>query len=233
MSQNDELKKAWQKQLNDNRNGVSDFWRANAAYWQTVSDIMSARAATFTSWWQSLPQHMQGFAQAKSWPEFAEAFTRWQQKNWLSTWHLGVDTQQQRNYLWEEWQKLAQRNGMVNPFAPAPEKEKSVAPSSFYAANPHLQPQAPVAKPAPAKAATQPAPQPAPAPKAAQPVKAEPIITAAATAPVTADLNGEAVQPHPEPARNAAQAATLAAATSARRSVVASHRSRAARRTTH
>jgi hypothetical protein len=224
--------------LERGRSLVADFWQANAAYWQTVADIMGARAATASNWWQALPQQWQAVAQAQGWPAVMEQFGRWQQQNWLAAWHLNVDTHHQRAHLWSEWQALAERNGLM----PKPkEAEKPIVKSSYFAANPQAAAQA---QPKPAQAAPAPA---KPAPAAPSPVLSngyvpQPlgtfipgpakkiIVEAAPSAPAQQEPNGHE-HPTPEPARNAAQAATLAGATSARRSVVASHRSRTARRT--
>jgi hypothetical protein len=234
--------------LERGRSVVADFWQANAAYWQTVADIMGARAATASNWWQALPQQFQALAQAQGWPAVMEQFSRWQQQNWLAAWHLNVDTLHQRSHLWDEWQALAQRNGLM----PKPkEAEKPVVKSSYFAANPQAQagsrPQAAggreeiKAKPV---AASQPtsqagthngaaAPSNGYVPQPAGTFIPGPVKKIVASATPAAPEEPQETNGHTaaEPARNAAQAATLAGATSARRSVIASHRSRAARRT--
>jgi hypothetical protein len=234
--------------LERGRSMVADFWQANAAYWQTVADIMGARAATASNWWQALPQQWQAMAQAQGWPAVMEQFSRAQQQNWLAAWHLNVDTLHQRSHLWEEWQALAQRNGLM----PTPkEAEKPVVKSSYFAANPQagaVSGGREEIKAKPASSASQAAPQARTQNGAAAPSSGyipQPVGTfipgPARSQGASFEVRGvkeeqpqtSTLEPHPsvEPARNAAQAATLAGATSARRSVVASHRGRAARRT--
>ena len=233
--------------LERSRSMVADFWQGHAAYWQTVADIMGARASTASNWWQALPEQWQAVAKAQGWPAVMEQFVAWQQQNWLAAWHLGVDTHHQRTHLFEQWQKMAERNGMM----PKPqESEKPVVKSSYFANRP--QPASDTsraaAQPAP-QAKTQPAPAPQQAAQQTKPAAANGYIPqppgifipgpghtngSATHVPQKADEpNGHEHHAAPEPARNAAQAATLAGATSARRSVVASHRSRASRHRTH
>jgi hypothetical protein len=239
MGQQDDMNQLWQQSWARTQSSVSDFWQSQAAYWQTVADIMARRAATISEWYQGLPQQFQTLGQSPTMADFAAEFTRWQQATAMSLFHLNVDTQHQRSHLFEEWQKLAERNGFG---LPRQEEEKPVVKSSYYAANPQAQQQAtkPVATPAPQAVPKAAAPQSSASSYSAQPVgtfipgPAKKIILEAA-APVTAPASSEEPNGHehrvaPEPARNAAQAATLAGATSARRSVVASHRSRAGRR---
>lgn len=89
---------------------VSDYWQMPAAYWQTVSSIMGARASTLHWWWQNLPVQTVEYSNCKSWPEFCGQAMRWYGQQVVQAVNLGVATQTYRSGLLNEWQTLAQRN---------------------------------------------------------------------------------------------------------------------------
>jgi hypothetical protein len=232
------VEEIYQTQLERNQQAVTDFWAGTAAFWQTVCGIQGRRAATATAWWHLLPQQFETLTNTTGWPEFAQRVMQWQQQSWLSAWRLGVDTYQQRRYLAQEWQQLAERNGW--PQAPQPSNLPALSTPTPQPA-PQAKKSSPTPPPTPA-AAARPAPQPA---KQAQP-KPAPQASAEQPAPqATSESASSNLAPqtsHPEStalrlstvndgvARNAPQAASLMAASGARRSVVASHRSRTTRR---